>query len=331
MILPANPPRTMTGRTVLILANPYSGTGPNRRWVEDFAGRLRDTGLAPHIVWEPAQRRDTLRRHRHLVNGSAPIVIAAGGDGSIADVLNDMAAAQALHLPFTTLPVGNENLFARHFGIDRRRTDALANALADDVAVDHPRTLDLGRVTHADGASRLFSLMLGAGFDADVVHRVDRWRRDVPGGTGTGELRRVNWSSYGPRMAGALRQYGYPPITLTADDRAPITGAHVFVFNLPEYGKDLGICRDAKADDGVLNYVVFEKPGRLRLLNYLRAAAMGRHTRRADVKHGTARTLTLAADQPVPLQTDGDPAGTLQPGAATTVTVQAACLHVVGR
>ncbi|MEM8781329.1 MAG: diacylglycerol kinase family protein [Planctomycetota bacterium] len=326
--------RTPCGIT--LFANPYSGSGPNRQWVQQFADRLGEAGLPPQIVWDASNRRDTLRRCAETLRSDAspPWVIAAGGDGSVAAVLNDMAAVGVAPWPFATLPVGNENLFARHFGIDRKKPDRLIDALLRGWT----RPVDLGRLTvDGDDASPLrFTLMASVGFDADVVHRVDRWRTNTPA---EGQIRRVSLKNYLPRMAGALREYAYPPVTLTPTDGdhagQPLSGRHAFVFNLPEYGKDLGLCRHARADDGMLDFVVFTRPGRVRLLNYLAAAAMnGRHLRRPDVIHGRASRLTLAADSedhgsPVPLQADGDPAGHVRSGAPVTITAEPAALRVV--
>ncbi|MEM1099486.1 MAG: diacylglycerol kinase family protein [Planctomycetota bacterium] len=321
---------------VLLFANPYSGSGPNDRWVEMFAQQVSDAGLKARIVWDARSRVSVLRESADAANdgvSTPPWILAAGGDGSVAAVLNDMAAAGVADWPFATLPVGNENLFARHFGIDRRRPQDLIAALARGWT----RPIDLGRIERndedSDPSARLFTLMASTGFDADVVHRVDRWRSET---ADSGQIRRVSLSSYVPRMAGSLREYAFPRVTLTPADGIhagqSLTGCHIFVFNLPEYGKDLGICRHARADDGLLDFVVFTKPGRVRLLNYLRAAAMGgRHLRRADVIHGQATSFAFTTDasQPVPLQADGDPAGHVTPDAPVTIAAAPDAARVV--
>lgn len=334
----------MTDPRVLILANPFSGTGPNRLWVEGFAAQLRAMGQHVQTVWDSAQRSAALGAARDA--GQSPTVVAAGGDGSISAVINDMAAQGVLGFPFATLPVGNENLFARHF--KTRRDDG--GALAAAVARGQTRPMDLGWVgpvgqtagdvgvgvggavpgaevqTLGESGGLLFTLMLGAGIDAEVIHRVDRWRHATADG---GALRRVNWWRYAPRIGGALRSYRYPLVKLTPDGGEPVIGAHAFVFNLPEYGKDLGLCRAARGDDGVLDWVVLRKPGRLALASYLRAVATGRHLDRADVRHGRASSLMFEphtrAAPPAPLQADGDPAGTTP----VQVKVLPAALRVV--
>src|SRR5262249_59203093 len=89
-------------------------------------------------------------------------VIAAGGDGTLLEVVN-----RAPGLPITVLPLGNENLVARHYGMKRSGAGVAAVVTAGCV-----HALDLAR---ADG--RVFCLMASVGIDADVVHRVHRRRR----------------------------------------------------------------------------------------------------------------------------------------------------------
>lgn len=299
-------------RGVLICANPFSGSGPNRRDVEGVAGALTQKGFEPRLVWDVAERR-ALLADPGLAEAYRCVVVA-GGDGSIQAVVNELGAAGRLDvsscsagLAFATLPMGNENLFAGHFGFTRD-----ADRLASAIEAGRTKKIDLGRVTHeaGGGAGTLFTLMAGIGFDAEVVHRMDRWRVSGAG------LRRVRRVSYLPRVVSSLGGYGYPTLKIDADGRE-LEGAHLFVFNLPNYGGGLGIAPPGcSADDGLLDWVLFEKPGRLALLAGGWAVLRGRHLDRACVSHGRAarvRVLMAASglpdDESAPIQVDGDPAG----------------------
>lgn len=289
---------------MLICANPYSGSGPNRRYVEGLAGALTKKGFAPRLVWDVAERRAALADAALLETYRC--VVVAGGDGSIQAVVNELGAAGRLDvsslstsIAFATLPMGNENLFAGHFGFTRD-VDRLASA----IEAGRTKKIDLGRVTHGDGgAGTLFTLMAGIGFDAEVVHRMDRWR--VSGGG----LRRVRWVSYLPRVVSSLGGYGYPMLKIDADGRE-LAGAHLFVFNLPRYGGGLGIAPPGcSAEDGLLDWVLFEKPGRLSLLSAAWAVLRGGHLDRPGVSHGLASRIGVRAEGSAPVQVDGDPAG----------------------
>src|SRR5690606_29196698 len=92
-------------------------------------------------------------------------------DGSVADVINDMHAAGRLDVALATVPAGTENLFAKElgFGIDHEK-------LAKAIASRDTLSVDLAQATFGDGTARLFTLMASAGFDGNVVHRMNAWR-----------------------------------------------------------------------------------------------------------------------------------------------------------
>ena len=207
----------------------------------------------------------------------------------------------AADVPVATLPMGNENLFAAYFDFGRH-----GEKLADAIARGQTQRIDLGAIERPGQPARRFTLMAGIGFDADVVRRVDRWRNATP--NDNGGLKRVNRMSYVPRILGALREYRYPAITLEADGQS-VTGSHVFLFNLPCYGMDLGLAPDARGDSGKLHWVVFERPGMLRLARYGLLALFKRHYGSAGVHHGSAERVTLTAESAAPVQADGDPQG----------------------
>jgi YegS/Rv2252/BmrU family lipid kinase len=271
---------------VLIAANPFSGKGPTRERVGELAAALLQQGLTPRVLWGRGERTRVLRDEQQ--HRGCRCVVAAGGDGTVADVINEMPTG----LPLATLPVGNENLFAQQFGFPRD-----GEALARAIVGGRTRQVDVGR-----GGARLFSLMLTVGFDADVVHRVAQWRAGATG------LKRVGRLSYAKPILSAIRSYPYDPLELVADGER-VRGTHAMVFNLPQYGFHMPFAPDATADDGLLDWLVFERPGLAAMTRYLVAVLCRRHHSRSHVRHGRARQIRIEGPMPVPVQTDGDPGG----------------------
>src|SRR5262245_2674359 len=92
-------------KRVAILANPRAGAGKSQRLVEGLVGALRGRGLAPLLCWEREELSERVR-------GEGPewrCVVAAGGDGTLLEVLN-----RAPGVPVGLMPLGNENLVARY-------------------------------------------------------------------------------------------------------------------------------------------------------------------------------------------------------------------------
>jgi diacylglycerol kinase family enzyme len=272
-------------RGVLIVANPYSGSLENRRRVAALAEALSRAGFEPKELWHRAERTAELADPNLAEKWNC--VVAAGGDGTVADLINERP-----RVPVAVLPLGTENVFAQSFGFPSDE-----GRLVSAIARGRVRSVDLG---HANG--RFFSSMIGVGFDAEVIHRLARWRAHGR------RLKRVTYWSYVGRILEAVAKCSYGPVELEADG-VRVAGTHAFVFNLPRYALSLPLAPEARDDDGRLDWVVFERPGLRNLLLYLWAVARRRHLLRDDVHHGTAARLRITSQQPLPVQVDGDPAG----------------------
>jgi diacylglycerol kinase (ATP) len=291
---------------ILVAANLYSGASDNRRRVEALTRELTAAGASPRVVWDARERAAILADRAAMAACRA--VVAAGGDGTVAQIINEMPS----RTPLAVFPAGTENLFAAVHGF----ADDPA-ALVGALAAGRTRALDLGRAT-VPGRSRRFALMLTAGLDAAIVHRVAAWR------AAGAALRRVRRASYVAPIAASLVTYRHPLVRVVAGDGAA-SGAYCLVANAPAYALDLPLAPGARADDGALDWLVFERRGLAALCVYSWAVWRGRHLSRADVRAGRATRLTVEAAAPVPVQVDGDPLGTTP----VEVEIMPGALHVI--
>ena len=290
-------------KRVVILANPRAGAGSSRAHVEELLAGLRGRALEPVVCWDRDEFSDAVRRE---AGASLRCVVSAGGDGTLVETLN-----RAPGQPVALLPVGTENLVARFLKVDRS-----GEKLAEIIAAGAYRRLDLARAQlGGTGMSRVFCLMAGAGFDADVVHRLHRRRHG-----------HIDKASYVWPIIQALRRYAYPLMDVEdLDSGERFRGAQVFVFNLPQYAAGLPLAPEARGNDGWLNLCVFERPGLANLFRYVTSVLRGRRDKIRDFHHRFVRRVRLSAAQPVRLQTDGDPAGSLP----VTIDVIPAALTLV--
>ncbi len=277
-----------------VAANAFSGMGSGRKAVERLRAALQRHGLATRVAWTVPERGALVAEA-----GGDPLcrgLVAAGGDGTVAALINERPT-----VPITVLPAGTENLFARHFGLGRR-----PEALAEAIVAGRRQRIDLGSV-----AGRRFALMAGLGFDADVVTRHHSARARG------GRLRTTHRAAYVEPVLRASVLYRFPPLTVTVETPTgpeTLVGTTVFLFNLPRYALGLPIAPSARADDGLLDVIVFRDPGPFRALHYLWLVFRGQHLHRGGVEHRLATRVTVRSPEPVPVQLDGDPGGTL-PGA----------------
>ncbi|MEN9361614.1 MAG: Diacylglycerol kinase [Verrucomicrobiota bacterium] len=277
---------------LLITANPYSGRKANQELIAQLEAELKKAHLPYTLAWDFATAEAAFR------GGGLSAVLACGGDGSVAHTLGLMQRCGINGVvPFATLPMGNENLFAKAWGYSRD-LPALVQALLrrDTFAAD------LGFAGESP-----FTLLVSAGFDGEVVRRLDSWRRSKPQG-----LHRVSNWSYLPHGFKSFCSYDYPGVTLEAGGEHH-HGHQAFVFNLPLYGAGLGFSpRDCRGDDGLFDWVLLKKPGRFAITRLLAGALLGRrHLDHADVVRGRAAEVSLSGNAPV--QMDGEPLGPASP------------------
>lgn len=290
---PAGP--TERGGWVGVAANPASGRGKGRQAVERLSRALERSGIETRVSWTLDERASLVERAG--ADRACRCLVAAGGDGTVAALVNERPG-----VPITVLPAGTENLFARYFRIGRS-----PEALARTIASGRVRPLDLGLAS-----GRRFALMAGLGFDADVVSRHHLARVG-----GTGRMRPTSRSAYVEPVLRSSLTYRFPPITIEVQDgdRAEtLVGATAFVFNLPCYALGLPMAPAARGDDGLLDLVVFRNPGPFQALHYLWLVLRGIHLKRPDVIHRRVRKVAIGSNEAVPVQLDGDPGGVAHPG-----------------
>lgn len=265
-------------RDVAILINPRAGSGPSRGIVRQFLKDLDRCGLTAR----PCRHRAELTE---LVNREGPTlrcVVAAGGDGTLAEVVN-----RAANLPVAILPVGNENLAAHYFGFRRS-----AWRLARTIALGRTRRFDLGRAN-----DHRFVLVASTGIDAQVVAEVHRRRR--------GHISRLTWVH---PILQTLSVYRWPTIEVEVLETGErLRGKEALVFNLPGYALRLPLAPHAAPDDGLLDLLVLEQGGVANLARFLLAILQRRGDSLRQVHRRKVKRLRLWSEDQVPLQIDGDP------------------------
>ena len=142
----------------LIVTNP-AATRAGARGLKAARRRLEAGGLAVSIE-QTRKIGDGARLARAAVADGIAVVIAHGGDGTAMDVATGLLGTG---FPLGLLPGGTGNVLAGNLGVSRSFV-----AAADTILRGATRTIDLGRLTTAEG-SRYFAVNAATGFAADLM------------------------------------------------------------------------------------------------------------------------------------------------------------------
>jgi diacylglycerol kinase (ATP) len=268
------------GGEAVIIGNPNSGRAGSKGYLERCAKVLRSGGLEVEV--SSTERPDHATELASLAGDR--LVVAAGGDGTINEVINGLNKDATLGI----LPLGTANVLARELGLPLAVERACERILGGE-----RKKVDLGVATNREGVERRFACMAGIGFDAKVVHAVT------------------------PRMKRYLRGLAFPIAAfkvLFTEELSPVEvidgdGAHVarfvIVANAHHYGGDYRVSGPDLLTSGELEAVLV---GRASIL--LRPDIFGRIMARRPLNRSMesfrAKELSASAPGDVPVQLDGE-------------------------
>jgi len=221
---------------IVLLANMRSGRGLGPETARTLVAALRADG---HEVVELAVGESHARLAEELAGAGA--LLLAGGDGTVHKTLAEVEAA---NVPVYHVPCGNENLFAREFGMTRE-VETVRRAIAGG----RVERLDVGIVREAIGdghAEFPFLLMCGVGPDAGVIERLTALRTDA-----TGHL------AYLEPVAREILSPRLPLLTVDVDGNRVVDERRgmLVVANCRQYGFRLDPAERASMTDGLLDVV----------------------------------------------------------------------------
>jgi YegS/Rv2252/BmrU family lipid kinase len=213
-------------------------------------------------------------------------VVAAGGDGTIHEIVNGLAGTSAA---LGLLPMGTMNVFATELGLPIHNLERCWNI----IEVGKTRLVDL---PSANG--KYFAQLAGVGLDAQVVKETSL------------ALKR----SFGPLsylIQAAQIAARVPPRLFIESENASIDeGSFVLVGNGRLYGGPFPFFKNARLDDGLLDVVAFKRLGYLEIIKYLQDVIFSSEIRTPEVEYFQTRQLRVSSEQDVPVELDGELVGT---------------------
>lgn len=273
--------------TALVILNPNSGRGRGHKRAESVHRALKAAGLPYEAVFTES-RGHAIELTRNAALNGWELIIAAGGDGTINEVVNGLMLAEqaGAHSKLGIMPVGTGNDFALGIGLP-----ADLNEVAGRLVRGQTRRFDVGIVN-----GRYFDNCVGIGFDARINI----------------EAHSITWVSgqmqYLLAVLRSLTSYPFPVVNIYKDDgdRLNKQVLMVSVGNGARMGGGFRITPDALPDDGKLDLCIVDALSRPQILRLLPKAMKGNHHGESAVELCRTTRLVVESSDPLPVHADGE-------------------------
>jgi YegS/Rv2252/BmrU family lipid kinase len=219
---------------------------------------------------------------KRFANEGEPVVIAAGGDGTLNAVVSGLAGSRTA---LGVMPAGTMNVFAREMGIP-------ANSLPKALEVIEKGLIREVDLFSANGAP--FVQMAGVGFDAMVIEET-KWE----------SKKMLGALAY---LLAAVKVLGEKPpmMEIVTGEGRREKGVAVLCGNGSLYGGQFKLFHKASNLDSKLDVIVFKESGYKFVLDSLRGIARGGIDLAASTSYFQSDCITVTSERPVPVEIDGE-------------------------
>lgn len=292
-------------RHAWIVFNPSARRAPSESRLREAAEPLRRRGWQVELRSTEAPG-DAEFLAREAVAAGASTVVAAGGDGTIHEVVNGLAGGGSA---LGAIACGTANVWAREIGLPASPKRALAL-----IESGWRTRIDLGEAEGVGESDtpRCFLLMCGAGIDGSVVHAMHGQRA---------AKRIAGRAAFVPAIGRAVLGARTHPVRIRAgreEFRRELWQA--IAGNTRGYSGLPHPTGDARADDGQLDLLLLSGAGRRRQGALIARSLRGGLDRRRPpgVDYLRDSTLAIALDSDaharLDVQADGEHLGAIAPG-----------------
>lgn len=271
---------------ILVIHNPNSGGG---RYKENVRRLARDH---PQIeIRQTHEKGEAAEVAQDAPSHGYTRVVAAGGDGTVNEVINGLMRITGDKPILGVLPCGSANDFTKSIGIDAD-WDAAARAILRGAA----RDVDIIEI---DGADRRYLINAATGglsvaIDDAMDAATKNWWRGF---------------AYARVAATVIPEASNYHVRIRVDGREKQdTCAGVIVAN-GGYAGNLCIAPQADVSDGLLNVMTARATTLTERMNLLTDLALGRQTESEWVDCFTGTTAEIESDPPMPFIADGERLG----------------------
>ncbi len=223
---------------------------------------------------------------REAAANGATAVVVVGGDGTIHEAANGLAGTGT---PLLIVPGGTGNVFARELDLP----DSVEGCLH---LLDEGKTISVPLGMAND---RYFVLLGSAGFDAEVVERMNH--------------RQKNYLGIAAYVLVGIRHFfrPQPPLWLDLPGRERVEAQSVIVVRGKKYGGNVTIAPAGNIEGNTFQAVILTRMGKWSIAKFVFDLLLGRHTRSRHVTIRETTSVMVRSSIPSAAQVDGEYLGPL--------------------
>ena len=296
-----------------VILNPAAGRGAAGRARDELEQALRRAGV-DYTLFTTHARGGAVELAAQASEQGFACVAAAGGDGTVNEVVNGILAARQAgtgDAALGLLPLGTGCDFAKMFpGFDTGGLPSMAYRLA----AGRMTSVDLGAISVESGGlelRRVFINGLGAGIDAQVAVEV----QNLPGLTGL--------AAY---IVASLRALAtYKPALMSVRYDGKELHKRLFFATVASgrwQGGGFLLTPAAKLDDELLDLCIVPKLRLDEVIRYYPRLFDGSHVALRQIITATVQQVEIASPAPFPVATDGE---------VLTTSARRVCVEVLPR
>lgn len=278
-----------------IIANPIAGKGHAAALIPQFTQYLREKGLDFSVVQtqHPGHAYDLAIQ---AVQGGTDVVVGAGGDGTMNEVINGLVSAREMGLPeviMGALPIGRGNDYSFGMGVPQNLTTA-----CDALVSGRLHRVDLGRIKGGlFPQGKIFGNGVGIGFDTQVGFEANKMNH----------LR-----GFLPYLLGALKTlfaYGTAPLLQIELDEETIkvNALMVSIMNGKRMGGTFMMTPNSLADDGIFDICIANLVSRPEILFLIARFTKGTQYEHPAIRlRHSKKVVVTALDGSLAVHADGE-------------------------
>jgi diacylglycerol kinase (ATP) len=274
---------------VKIILNPWSDRGRAIAYRESILQWSRPYGQADLVLTErPGHAKELATA---AADAGYDLVVAAGGDGTIHEVVNGLVYGGRSQTTLGVIPIGSGNDFAYALKLNGNPA-----AAAQRLFTGEQRTIDLARIEDDKGRFAVVHNGVGFGFDATI----------------TIESRNITrLHGFAMYLVAVLRTiafyYQTPQCEILFDDEVVRQQLLLLAVGVgPRAGGGFLLTPDANHQDNLLHSCTVNPVGRMTMMAMLPKVMKGTHVRAPFVTMRRNRYIAIRSDLPMPVHTDGE-------------------------